>query len=282
MEYERIEVLPLGGTIGADVHGVDLRRLDNQTWSEIHQAFLEYHVLAFRKQELEPDDIMQIAGRFGEPQDYPFAEGIEGYPKIFEVVKEPDETKNFGGGWHSDTTYLPRPPLATLLYALETPPRGGDTLFTNTAAAWDALTPGMQALIGPLKGVNSAGLKASGGRATIHKNTKGMKIRNADDADSYEAIHPIARTHPDTGRKALYCSRGHTIRIEGLNEDESRPLIEWLANHQQRPEFTCRVRWEPGTLTVWDNRCTQHNAINDYQGMRRRMRRITAGPQVPM
>lgn len=282
MEYEKISVEPLGGTIGAEIDAGDLRKLDNQSWSEIHQAFLEYHVLVFRKQELTPADIMQFSARFGEATHYPFAEGIEGYPFIFDVVKEPAETKNFGGGWHSDTTYLPKPPLATLLYAIETPPKGGDTLFANTAAAYDALSPGMKDMIDRLHGVNSGGLKLTGGRRTLHSKIDGMKIRNAADADNYEATHPIARTHPETGRKAIYCGRVHTVRFEGMTEQESRPLIDFLASHQMQPEFTCRVSWKPGTLTVWDNRCTQHNAINDYQGARRQMRRITVGAQVPM
>ncbi|MGE0421860.1 MAG: TauD/TfdA dioxygenase family protein, partial [Reyranellaceae bacterium] len=202
-------------------------------------------------------------------------------PYIFEVIKEPSETRNFGGGWHSDTTYLEKPPLATLLYAVETPASGGDTVFANTAAAYDALSDGMKSLIAPLKGIYSAGLKRSGGRANIHRQVGAMKIQNAEQADTYEAIHPIARTHPETGRKALYVSKGHTIRIESMSEDESRPLIDYLADHSTRLEFTCRVRWEPGTLTVWDNRCTQHNAINAYHGQRRRMLRHTVGAQVP-
>jgi len=281
MSYDRIEVRPLAGSLGAEIRGVDVRRMDNQTWSEVHQAFLEFQVIAIRDQQLLPDDIMTISRRFGEPNFYPFVTGMEGYPYIFEIVKEPQETRNFGGGWHSDTTYLAQPPLATVLYALETPAKGGDTLYCNTAAAYDALSDTMKDMLGRLKGVNSAGLKHSGGRAAHHKVIGGMKIQGTDEADSYEAIHPIVRTCADTGRKSLYVSRAHTIRFEGMTEDESRPLIEWLQQHQIRPEFTCRLHWEPGTLTVWDNRCTQHSAINDYNGLRRRMQRITVGPQTP-
>jgi len=281
MSYDRIEVRPLAGSLGAEIRGVDVRRMDNQTWSEVHQAFLEFQVVAIRDQQLLPDDIMSISRRFGEPNFYPFVTGMEGYPYIFEIVKEPQETRNFGGGWHSDTTYLAQPPLATMLYALETPAKGGDTLYCNTAAAYDALSDTMKDMLGRLKGVNSAGLKHSGGRAAHHKQIGGMKIQGTEAADTYEATHPIVRTCPDTGRKALYVSRSHTVCFEGMTEDESRPLIEWLQQHQIRPEFTCRLHWEPGTLTVWDNRCTQHSAINDYNGQRRRMQRITVGPQIP-
>jgi taurine dioxygenase len=272
---------PLAGALGAEILGIDLTRLTDDGWREVHEAFLRYSVLAIRDQELEPEDLMEIGARFGEPCPYPFVSGIDGFPFIFEVVKEESETVNFGGNWHSDTTYLPQPPLGTLLYAIETPTHGGDTLFASTTAAYEALSPAMRALLDPLVGVNSAALKHGGGRSRMHRNIAGMKVHDTDSAADIEAEHPVVRTHPDTGRKALYVSRSHTIRFRDMSEDESRPLIDYLQAHQTRPEFTCRVRWSPGTLTVWDNRCTQHNAINDYHGQRRRMRRLTVGPQTP-
>lgn len=282
LSYETIDVKPMAGTLGAEIGGVRLSGLnDERTWQEIQRAFVEHSVIVFRDQTLTPDDIMTVGSRFGEPSFYPFVTGMDGYPHIFEIVKEPHETKNFGGGWHSDTTYLEKPPLATLLYAIETPSHGGDTLYANTQAAYDALSDGMKRMLEGLVGVNSAGLKYGGGRSAMHKSINGMKVTNTDDADSYEAEHPVVRTHPDSGRRALYVSRSHTVRFKDMTEEESRPLIEWLQAHQIRPEFTCRVRWEPGTLTVWDNRCTQHSAINDYHGQRRHMQRLTVGPQVP-
>src|SRR5687768_17486037 len=179
MGYETIDVKPLAGALGAEVAGVKLARVtDNRTWDDIARAFLDHKVLVFRDQGLSPEDIMAVGGRFGEPTYYPFVTGMDGYPYIFEVIKEPSETRNFGGGWHSDTTYLQKPPLATLLYALETPSSGGDTVFANTAAAYDALTDGMKTLIAPLKGIYSAGLKRSGGRANIHRQVGAMKIQN--------------------------------------------------------------------------------------------------------
>jgi taurine dioxygenase len=272
---------PLAGALGAEVRGADVR--SDQDWNAIHEAFLKYSVLAIRDQKLEPADLMRVGARFGEPCHYPFVTGLDGFPFIFEVVKEESETVNFGGNWHSDTTYLAQPPLATLLYALETPTHGGDTLFTNTQKAYEALSDGMRAVVDKLVGVNSASLKVTGGRRKLHSaaNVSAMKIHDTESADSYEAEHPVVRTHPDTGRKALYLSRSHTIRFKDMSEEESRPLIDFLQAHQTRPEFTCRVRWSPGTLTVWDNRCTQHSAVNDYHGQRRRMRRLTVGAQVP-
>jgi len=274
-----MKITPLAGALGAEVQGVDLK--DSPDWDAIRRAFLEHAVLVFRDQDLQPADLMRVGERFGEPCHYPFVHGIEGFPFIFEVVKEEGERINFGGNWHSDTTYLEKPPLGTLLFALETPAHGGDTLFASTRAAYEALSDGMKRALGGLVGVNSAGLKHSGGRRDLHKGIHGMKVHDTGSAAQLEAEHPVARTHPDTGRKAIYCSRSHTIRFKDMTEEESRPLIDWLQAHQTRPEFTCRVRWAPGTLTVWDNRCTQHNAVNDYHGQRRRMQRLTVGAQTP-
>jgi taurine dioxygenase len=274
-----MDIQPLAGALGAEIRGVDVRK--DEPWNAIHEAFLKYSVLVFRDQELEPADLMRVGARFGEPCDYPFVTGLDDYPFIFEVVKEESETVNFGGNWHSDTTYLPQPPAATLLYALETPKQGGDTLFTNTRKAYEALSEGMRQLVDRLVGVNSASLKVTGGRRKMHSTIGAMKVHDMEKADELEAEHPVARTHPDTGRKALYVSRSHTIRFKDMSEEESRPLIDFLQAHQIRPEFTCRVRWSPGTLTVWDNRCTQHSAVNDYHGQRRRMRRLTVGAQTP-
>jgi taurine dioxygenase len=277
-----MKIEPLAGALGAEIGGVTLATLrDEETWRKIQQAFIEYSVVVFRDQALEPADLMRVGTRFGEPCFYPFVTGMEGFPYIFEVVKEEDEKTNFGGNWHSDTAYLEQPPLATLLYAVETPASGGDTLFTSTRAAYDALSEGMRRLVDALVGVNSAELKHGGGRSAMHGKIGGMKVHGTDTADQYEAEHPVARTHPETGRKTLYVSRSHTVRFKDMTAEESRPLVEWLQAHQTRPEFTCRVRWAPGTLTVWDNRCTQHSAINDYHGQRRRMRRLTVGAQTP-
>lgn len=274
-----MQISPLAGALGAEVHGVDLRK--DADWDEIRRAFLQHAVLVIRDQKLAPADLMQVGARFGEPCHYPFVTGMEAFPFLVEIVKEPEEKKNFGGAWHSDTAYLKQPPLATLLHAVETPSHGGDTLFANTAAAYDALSGGMRKVVDTLVGVNSAELKYSGGRTAKHGDIKAMKVHDTQSADKYVAEHPVARTHPDTGRKALYASRSHTTHFKGMTEEESAPLLNYLIQHQVRPEFTCRVRWAPGTLTVWDNRCTQHNAVNDYHGQRRHMRRLTVGAQTP-
>src|SRR5467141_2062063 len=190
---------PLAGALGAEIRGVSLAGLDDGAWREIQRAFLEHAVLVFRDQALEPADLMRVGARFGEPCFYPFVRGMDGYPYLFEVVKEENEATNFGGNWHSDTTYLEQPPLATLLYAVETPSHGGDTLFTSTRAAYDALSEGMRGVLDGLVGVNSAALKDRGGRSRLHSGIAKMKIHGTDTADQMEAEHPAARTHPDTG-----------------------------------------------------------------------------------
>ena len=283
MSYRTLEVRPLAGALGAEIYGVNLKdRDDSEMWPELRHAFLEYHVIAIRGQDLSPEDMMRVGARFGEPCYYPFAKGMDGYPFITQVIKEPEDKDVFGSDWHTDTMYLEKPPRATMLYAVETPPRGGDTLYVNTAAAYDALSDGMKKLIGGLVGVASGGLKnKKGGPRAAHLSRVSMAQQNLDKAEAYEAKHPVVRTHPETGRKSLYVSALHTIRFEGFTEDESRPLINWLNDHCVQPEFSCRVRWEPGQLTLWDNRTTLHNAINDYPGQRRRMRRLTLGPEKP-
>ena len=179
-----MQIEPLAGALGAEIRGLDLRSLGEEGWREVKQAFLQHAVLAIRGQQLEPADLMRVGARFGEPCHYPFVTGLDGFPFIFDVVKEESETVNFGGNWHSDTTYLEKPPLATLLYALEVPSYGGDTQFANTAAAYDALSDGMRQLAGKLVGVNSASLKATGGRRKMHaqENVGAMKIRDTDNA----------------------------------------------------------------------------------------------------
>ncbi len=275
MGYQTLDVEPLSGALGAVLHGPDLSaELSNQTFDEIHQAFLDHNVIFFRDQDLDPHQQIAFGRRFGPIAAYPFMEGLPEAPEVFEIVKLETDTKNFGGAWHSDMAYAETPPLGTMLYGMEIPGAGGDTMFANTALAYEALSDGMKAMLDGIIGINSAALKRSGGRANSFKKASAMKSKNADRFEM-EAEHPIVRTHPETGRKALYVSRGHTACLKDMTEAESLPLIDFLADHCVRPEFTCRFRWEPGSLALWDNRCTLHFAIDDYPGQRRRMRRLT-------
>jgi len=283
--YQTMEVRPIAGALGAEIYGANLKdRDDSPMWQELRQAFLEYHVIAVRGQDMSPADLMRVGGKFGEPARYPFAKGMDGFPLVTRVVKERDERDAFGNNWHTDTMYVDKPPRATLLYAVETPPRGGDTIYANTAAAYDTLSDGMKKLIDGVIGVNNGEMKhrRGGGRSTHFAGIGGMALQNAEKANEYESRHPIVRTHPDTGRKALYVTALHTLRLDGMTEEESRPLIKYLNDHCLENEFTCRVRWEPGQLTIWDNRCTMHNAVNDYHGYRREMYRLIVGQEVPV
>ena len=284
MSYQTMQVKPLAGALGALVTGANLKdRDDSPVWQELREAFLQHHVIAVRGQDLSPADIMRIGSKFGEPCEYPFAKGMEGYPFITQVIKERDEKKNFGNDWHTDTMYTPKPPRATLLYALQTPPHGGDTLYVNTAAAYAALSGGMKKMLDGLIGVASGGLKnrPQGARGQQVNRNRGIKLVNTESANDWEASHPVVRTHPETGEKSLYVSSLHTIRFEGMTEEESKPIIDWLNDHCVQPEFSCRVSWEPGQITIWDNRCTMHYAINDYHGERRHMQRLIVGPEMP-
>jgi taurine dioxygenase len=266
------EVRRSAGALGAEILGIDLSQsLDEATAQALRAAWLEHQVLFFRDQSLDSDQYLRLARCFGEPVEYPFIRGLDGYPMITPVVKLEHERHNFGGVWHADTTYLEEPPKASMLLAREVPPFGGDTLFASQTAAWEALSPGLQQTLSGLLGVSSSA------KADVSR-TREDRIRDAGRADArreYCAEHPAVRTHPETGRRALYVNIAHTARFAGWTEEESAPLLAWLFEHQVRPEFTCRFSWRPGSIALWDNRCVQHNPVNDYHGYRRVMHRIT-------
>jgi taurine dioxygenase len=275
--YRSIKVLPIAGSLGAEITGVDLATdLVDETVAEIRRAWLEHLVVFFRDQFLGPDEFLTFARRIGEPVEYPFVKGIDGYPEIIAVTKLPHETVNFGGIWHSDTVYLERPPMGTLLLARQVPPVGGDTMFANMYAAYEALSPGMQRLLDGLRAVHSSAL------ADVSA-TREDRIRDsgAERDDEYVAEHPVVRTHPETGRKALYVNVAHTLRFVDMTKEESQPLLRYLFEQSVRPELTCRFQWRTGSLALWDNRCAMHNPVNDYHGYTRAMHRITLGGDVP-
>ena len=276
MQVGSIEITRVGGVIGAEIHGVDLSRdLPGATVAAIRQALLEHLAVFFRDQNLTPGQYRDFAARIGRPIEYPFVPGIEGFPEITPVLKRPDQTINFGGVWHSDTTYLPKPPMATLLLARELPAFGGDTEFANQYLAYETLSDGMKSVLDGSRGV----ARSDKAEASRTREDRGKKPGTG--GELLTAEHPVVRTHPETGRKALYVNIAHTARFAGMTEEESLPLLRFLWRHQTRPEFTCRFRWSPGALALWDNRCAQHQAINDYQGQKRSMHRITLAGDVP-
>jgi len=273
-----LEVAPLSGGLGAEIRGVDLSApLDEASVAAIRTAWLEHLVVFFLDQDVTPAEQLAFAHRIGEPVEYPFVSGLTDYPVITPVVKLEHETRNFGGIWHSDTAYQQCPPMATMLLARELPPRGGDTLFANMYLAYESLSPGLRRTLDGLRAVNSS-LKADA--SATREDRLGTDGR-ADAPRVLEAEHPVVRTHPETGRRALYVNVGHTARFAGMTEAESAPLLEYLFRHLARPEFTYRFRWTPGAMALWDNRCAQHYPVNDYHGHRRVMHRITLAGDAP-
>lgn len=274
--WRHIEVRRVSGALGAEVHGVDLAApLPDETVAEIRQAWLDHGVVFFRDQVLDPAGQLAFAKRLGEPVEYPFVKGIDGFPTITPVVKLEHETVNFGGIWHSDTAYQARPPMGTMLYARELPPYGGDTLFADMTLAFEALSDGLKRTLEGLVGVNTSQ------KADASKTREDRIKDSGKESAPLVGEHPVVRTHPETGRKALYVNVGHTSHFKGWTVRESAALLEFLFQHQIRPEFTCRFRWAAGSLALWDNRCTQHNPVNDYHGFRRVMHRITLAGDVP-
>ena len=273
--YRFVEVRPIAGSLGAELLGVDVGALTTDEFAEIHRAFVEYQVIFFRDQTLEPDAFLAFARRWGEIVRYPYMEGLSTHPEILEILKTEQDTYAFGNQWHTDSSFLAIPPKATMLYALELPFTGGDTVFANMYQAYDSLSAEMQRVLSGLRVLNIGDQKVSRFNE-LHRMTQ------QDPGEvQVRAAHPVVRTHPESRRKALFVG-AHSVEFDGMTAEESAPLIEFLKQHGVRQEFTCRVRWREGTLGIWDNRCGQHYAIDDYAGRRWRMHRITiAGEEAP-
>jgi taurine dioxygenase len=274
MSYQNIRVAPLSNHLGAEIAGVDLQKpLADEVMAEIRDAFGKYGVVFFRDQHLTPEQHVAIAERFGPIDINRFFTAVPGYPMIAEVRKEPEQTRNIGGGWHTDHTYDQIPALGSMLYAREVPKTGGDTLFASMYAAYDALSDGLKAMLEGLRACHSS-RHVFGAEAAARRGDLNGRIGNPELA-TQDAVHPVVIRHPETGKKALYVNPGFTLRFEGWTDEESRPLLDYLYRHAVKPEFTCRFRWREGSLALWDNRSTWHFAVNDYHGERRLLHRIT-------
>ncbi len=281
--YRHLDVNPVAGSLGAEVEGVDLSRdLDEEMMGEIRRALLDNLVIFFRGQSLTPDRQLAFARRWGDIHLHPYMQGMDDHPEVLEIKKTPADKKNFGGEWHSDQMFTAKPAMGTILYAKEVPSAGGDTLFANQYLAYEALSDGMKAMLAPLKAVSRGDRFDSHDgktRKEFYADKIAMKVRDPGSTQTITA-HPLVRTHPETGRKGLYIG-GHVYRLDGMTEAESRPLVDFLMKHSTRPEFVCRFRWESGSVAFWDNRCTQHFAINDYPAETRIMHRVTVCGDVP-
>ena len=277
-----MKAVPLTGSLGAEVTGVDLANVSDQDMATLDTLLDEYLVLCIRDQSLTPAGLLRLTERMGGVGDTPYLTGLPDYPDVVPVVKEASERSqhSFGAGWHTDFTFQARPPSRTLLYALAVPPAGGDTLYCNLYDAFSRLSDGLQDTLRNLNAVHSA-VRSYGPRATLKDHMENMVINN-DHAEPAEQVHPVVRLHPNTGREALWVNPTYVIRFENMNRAESEPLLHYLNQFAVQPSMTCRVHWTPGTLTMWDNRCTQHCATSDYRGHRREMLRTTVAGEVPM
>jgi taurine dioxygenase len=276
-QYQTIDVTPVAPALGAEISGVDLAAgVSDEQFADIRQAFVDHSVIFLRDQHITPEQHIAFAERWGPININRFFQPVDGYPRIAQVRKEPDQTLNIGRNWHTDHSYDQIPALGSVLYAREVPPIGGDTLFASMYAAHDALSEGMRATLSTMRAEHSsrhAFGKLEDVTAEVQEDVGG-RLGNAA-AALQDSIHPVIIEHPLSGRPALYVNGDFTLRFEGWTDEESAPLLEYLYRHAVREEFTCRFRWEPGSMAIWDNRATHHRAVNDYQGERRLMHRIT-------
>lgn len=289
--YQTIDVQPLAVALGAEIFGVDLAKgLNKETFNEIHQAWLDHLVIFFRDQDITSEQFLNFTKMFGEIHTHPLMQGLEECPEILEILKTEESTYTFGNSWHTDQIFYRQPAKASILYAKEVPPHGGDTLFANMYAAYDALSDGYRAMIDPLqvlnKGDNYKRRKQTGvamSRAERYASGKtAMKLKETPDENRVtESVHPLVRTHPETKRKSLYISVNSETLVD-FGEAEADIIIDQLREHAMKPELGCRFRWDVGSIAMWDNRCTQHYAIGDYQGSRRRMHRLMVKGDKPV
>ena len=278
----KLTVTPRPSGFGAEIRGVDLRALDDETVRDIRTVWLAHQVVWFPDQPLDVDDLEAFTLRMGSWGRTDFIKPLEGHPNVLKLLREPTETSsNFGAGWHSDYSFQPEPPAATILLGKVIPPVGGRTYFADGYAAYEALTDAMKQKIATLNGIHSAilpyskeGFYANEGKA------RSMVIEPSDEAKKTQ-LHPIVRTHPETGRKALFVNRVYTIGIDGLPKAEGDALLMQLCEHATQERFVYKHAWQPDMLLMWDNRCVQHFAEGGYDGHRRLMYRTTTAGDRP-
>ena len=278
MTVSSMELRPLAGALGAEVFGLDLSRpLDDPAFAALEKAFLDFGVLCIRDQKLSHQQQVDFARRFGELDIHPIVHGTDELPELVRVLKPAGQSASFGVGWHSDNSFFEKPSLGSVLYGVTIPPYGGDTLYASMERAYEALSGPMQEFLAPLRAVHSAS-RAYDPKVTGEHKYRGeapISYRYDEQAIYAEVEHPVIRTHPRTGRRSVFVNQMFTQRIVGLAEAESRAVLDFLFAQCVRPDFTCRVRWQPGTVTMWDNRSVQHYAMDDYQAFERLMYRVT-------
>jgi taurine dioxygenase len=275
-------VRPVAGTLGATMTGLDLSQVfESDQLEGLRQALAEHLVVFLPKQDLSLDDLERVTDLLGGRDVTPFVDPLKDRPYVIRVVKEPGDVLNFANAWHTDLSYLSAPPAYTLLHAWDVPDHGGDTVWSNQYLAYESLSHGLKSTLAGLRGVHSAGLAyGTGGLLDKVKDLSSMSIAPSPQAYA-EQVHPAVIMHPLTRRAALYVNPIYTTRFDGWTASESQSLLEYLYRHAINENFTCRLRWDVHTLAIWDNRCTMHNALNDYSGVRREMFRTSVKGEPP-
>lgn len=288
-----IEAKPLAAAMGAEICGVDIARITDEQFAEVRAALFRHKMIYFRNQKLTHADHEAFSLRFGPFAEDAYTQGVAGHRDVHPLIKEADDKSKmvFGEGWHTDSPFLPEPPSITILRSIEVPPFGGDTIWANSALAYATLSETYRRMIQDLKVHFSMRdvLRAAQGGAELRDNPIG-KLAATKDSDRLSedllrkvrgAVHPLVRTHPVTGEKALYVDPSYGIGLDGMTSEESAPIIQFLSDHLVQHAFTCRLRWEPNMLALWDNRLCVHQAFNDYQGYRRELYRTTVVGETP-
>lgn len=291
--YAHIEARPLAAAMGAEIAGVRIETVTDAQFAEIRDALFRHKMIYFRDQRITHADQAAFSARFGPFAEDAYTQGVPGHPDVQPLIKEARTRTGmvFGSGWHTDSPFLPEPPAISMLYGVDIPPFGGDTIWANTVLAHDALSPTMQAMIAPLRVHMSMGRVAplAQAHAVADDSPIGRLAAMRDLAVLPDAVtrkiagsmHPLVRTHPVSGEKALYCDETYAVGIEGLSAAEAEPLLKFLVAHITQPAFTCRLRWEAGAFALWDNRICLHQAFNDYDGYRRELYRTTIAGEAP-
>ena len=275
-----MQIEQVAGALGAEISGIDLgQELGDNAVAALRSALLDHGVLFFHDQDFDTEAHKRLARLFGDIFVHPFFLGGAD-PEVVTIYRKPGDTQIVGSDWHQDTAMMPEPPMGAILYAKKVPPFGGDTLFANQHLAYERLSDGMKTMLEGLRAINSDRLVAGPGSTR----NAGRTTKSRDDSEWQETIslHPVVRTHPETGRKALFVNHSYTVGLEDMSAAESKPLLDFLMDWGHRPEFTCRFRWRNGSVALWDNRCTKHIAVNDAQSGERIMRRIQISGDKPV
>ncbi len=276
MKNARVTMRPMSANTGMEIIGLDLRQpLDEQAYLELRHALCDSGVISFRGQEMTPAHHLAFAQRFGDVPAAEFLKTPDGFPEIGIIGKQPDQTRNVGGNWHSDHSFDHHAPLGAVLYGRELPVSGGDTLFANMGAAFDSLSDGLKE---SLRGLEAVHAKAQSWHADTRPDRAvdaAELARHDEEFKTRQCVHPVVTRHPETGREILFINPTYTSHFVGWTYHESRPLLDYLFAHATSPENSCRFHWDAGSVTFWDNRSALHYALNDYHGQRRIMHRAT-------